>query len=190
MATVLEFAKRVLSDEVMAEVGTDEAIALARLETAFEDVRDWWVKEEAKVESLTTQLNLARDEVKTLNLSRGGSTIVIDPEALADRADVTLSRIDLALEKRDITKAQAEELRKAVKPGGNPSVVMLSRMDGIDARPVDFFLKLAAMRPVASKATVEQSGVQLLARDTPGGDDDKPARGKNPWMADEPVAAK
>lgn len=87
-----------------------------------------------------------------------------DPDLLADRAELVLGRIDLAVERGDLPKPIAERLAAAVKPDGKPSAFMLSRQPGFDARPVEFVLNLFDGAKLAPRAGDSRTGVQELSR--------------------------
>ena len=122
-----------------------------------------------------TALSRERDEAKArvLELSRGPSAP--DPEALRDRADLTLGRIDLAVAKGDVPAAVAGKLKELVRKGDAPNAFMLSRADDLGDRPADAFLKLFDGSGLGRKAGDPETGVAnvvALSRDVPG--EDKP----------------
>lgn len=89
---------------------------------------------------LTTAITRAEQaEAKVLELSRMNSAPDLD--VLNDRAALKSERIDLALERGQCTKAQADLLKASLKDGDKPAVLMLSK-SGTHGTPVDLMLKV------------------------------------------------
>ena len=94
--------------------------------------------EEGEVASLREKL--ADAEAKVLTMSR---TDEPDPEVLGGYAELTLGRIDLALQRGDMPSAIANKIKAAVIDAEKrPSAFMLSRAEEIGTRPIDFVLSL------------------------------------------------
>jgi hypothetical protein len=90
-----------------------------------------------------TALSRERDDAKTELSRRPAAPFVVDPEALRDRADLVLGRIDLVTDRGDMPKFIADKVKAKVKSDkGEPNAFMLSRAAELDARPIDFVLSL------------------------------------------------
>lgn len=134
-----------LAAQRLTALRTESTTALSRATAA-----------EAKVSEL---------DAKVVTLSR--TPAAPDPEALRDRADLTVGRIDLAVSRGDLPPFIATKLKEKVNAGGKPNAFMLSRADDLGDRPVDFVLALfdgAKLNPPAGS----KSGTQLLSREIPG----------------------
>jgi signal peptide peptidase SppA len=131
----------------------------------------------AKVRSMKNDLGTAqaaakdaRDEQQRLSVENGQLKAEkpkpADPEALKDRADLVSGRIDLAVEKHDLTPAIATKLKGAVLKDGKPNAFMLSTSAELGARPIDFILGMfdgAQLAPATGSQTPSQ-----IDRVTPG----------------------
>jgi hypothetical protein len=139
------------SSTKVKELKTSAATALSRATAA-----------EAKVTEL---------DAKVITLSR--TPTPPDPEALRDRMELSVGKIDLAVAKGDLPPSSPISSRPRWAPLAAPNAFMLSRSADLGDRPVDFLLSLfegAQARP----RTGSQTGLQLLSRETPGGEQDKP----------------
>jgi hypothetical protein len=77
------------------------------------------------------------------------------------------------VERGDMPPFIADKLKGKVGDAAKPSVFMLSRSDDLGDRPVDFVLSLfdgAKLNPKTGSVT----GVQVLSREIPGDDTEKP----------------
>jgi hypothetical protein len=109
-----------------------------------------------------------------------------DPEALRDRADLTVGRIDLAVARGDLPPAIADKLKRAVVADGKPNAFLLSRSDAIGARPVEYVLSLfdgAKLNPplgsqVVFPASRTVPGADVATDDDKAAADDGEAQGK------------
>jgi hypothetical protein len=110
-------------------------------------------------------------DAKVITLSR--TPTPPDPEALRDRMELSIGKIDLAIAKGDLTPAIADKLKAKVGTLAAPNAFMLSRSADLGDRPVDFLLSLFEGAQLAPR-TGSQTGLQLLSRETPGGETDKP----------------
>lgn len=126
-----------------------ESLALSRITTL-------------ETEGLELSRKATDATAKVIELSRGPTPP--DPEALRDRAELTLGRIDLAMERGDLPPSIADKLKGWVNDAnGKPKPFMLSRHDAFDERPIEAFLKLfegAKLAPPTGRAVA-------LARETP-----------------------
>lgn len=132
-----------------------------------------------EVEETKVELSRATEqlEAQRVEMSRGVPPVV-DAEALADRADAYMSRVELAAEKGDLPKFIAERMKAVVLPKGKPSVFMLSRSEDFDARPIDAVLELFAgsglgkqINPPPGEVTRRQE-LYELSRHVPGSEGD------------------
>lgn len=96
-----------------------------------------------------------------------------DPEILRDRMELSVGKINLAVAQGELLPVIADRFKEKLGTVTAPSVFMLSRSADMGDRPVDFFLSLFKGLKLAP-ATGSQTGVQLLSRETPGGEQDKP----------------
>jgi len=106
-----------------------------------------------KTRAETAEASLATAQTKVLELSRAP-----DPGILADRADLMCQKIDLAMDKGQCTKAQADILKAALKDGDKPNLLMLSR-SGASGTPIDVALKVLELNKAF---TGSKSGTQHL----------------------------
>lgn len=108
---------------------------------------------------------VAADE-KVATLSRGPTPpTAAELEALKDRRDLTIGRIDLSVKSGDMPVPIADKIKKALNDKSD--AFFLSRNAAIDERPIDFVLSLfngAKLNP----ETGDDKRVQLANRDTPG----------------------
>lgn len=121
------------------ETPDDQVIALAcsrlkETKTALDAATTAKTTAEAEVATLKTAKTAA--DAKVLELSRAP-----DPSILADAADLKAQRIDLALERGQCSKAQADLLKGALKDGDKPAALMLSK-SGTHGTPIDLCLKV------------------------------------------------
>ena len=137
---------------------------------------------EAATKPLTEQvtaLSRERDEAR-LELSRGSRADkpAPDPEILRDRADISLSRVDLAVAKGDVPAVVGGKLKEMIRKGDKPNAFMLSRSEELGERPDRFILKMFEGTGLGKK-TMEwepPGGVELSRR--PNEADDKPVDDK------------
>jgi hypothetical protein len=126
-------------------------------------------RKDEDLHALRTQLVAVKNDVVTLSRT---AAPVVDPEALADRADVMLSRCDLAVERGDMPKFVADKLKAWIRPAdGQPDVFMLSRSEAMNARPAEAILRLFEGSKMGQKLG-EDTGPQTLvpmSRGEPGG---------------------
>lgn len=108
---------------------------------------------------------LATAESRIVELSRKPSPP--DPEALLDRADLVIGKIELSMAKGDMPPSIGKKLIESVKPQGKPSAYLLSREDSINARPAEFILGLFTDQKLGVQ-TGTRTGVQTLSREVPG----------------------
>ena len=106
-----------------------------------------------KTRAETAEASLATAQTKVLELSRAP-----DAGILADRADLMCQKIDLAMDKGQCTKAQADILKAALKDGDKPNLLMLSR-SGASGTPIDVALKVLELNKAF---TGSKSGTQHL----------------------------
>lgn len=123
-------AKEVTDEQVVALACT----RLSESKTALELSRTKQTELDTELATLRTAKTTA--ETKVLELSR-----TPDVGMLADVADIKSQRIDLALERGQCTKAQADMLKASLKDGDKPAVLMLSK-SGPHGTPVDLVLKV------------------------------------------------
>jgi hypothetical protein len=124
-----------------------------------------------KTDAQTALSRATTAETRVTELSR--TPAAPDPEILRDRMELSRSKIDLAVERGDMPPFIADKLKGKVGDAAKPSVFMLSRSDDLGDRPVDFVLSLfdgAKLNPKTGSVT----GVQVLSRDIPGDDTEKP----------------
>jgi hypothetical protein len=110
-------------------------------------------------------------EGRVVSLSRAPAAP--DPEVLRDRRELSVGRIDLAVERGDMPPFIADKLKAKVGDAAKPSAFMLSRQDDLGDRPVDFVLALFDGAKLAPKAGAD-TGVQTLSRAVPGEKRDEP----------------
>lgn len=126
-------AKEVTDEQVIiqavAKLGELKPLELSRTnaETALATM---------KTRAETAEASLATAQGKVLELSRAP-----DPGILADRAELMRQKIDLAMDKGQCVKAQADILKAALMDGDKPNVLMLSR-SGASGTPIDVALKV------------------------------------------------
>ena len=107
--------------------------------TAAKAAEDAKAAAEAKALNLSRDLDTARNELTRRPAPRTPQ----DKEALHDRSELTLSRIDLMVDRGDIPEVLGKKLRASVKnEAGEPNEFMLSRADGLDKRPIDWVMSL------------------------------------------------
>lgn len=94
----------------------------------------------------------------------------VDLEALKDRADLYADKIDVAVAKQEFTPVMAGKIKSLVLKDGKPNTFWLSRVDSIDARPIDAIVGLFAGEKLGGPATGSQTGTQILDRHVPGGE--------------------
>lgn len=139
----------------------------------------------ASLDAAKNEVKLARDaheadkvkltaaEGKVVELSR--EPAAPDPEALLDRADLSIQKIEFSVQAGDMPPVIGKALTSKVKPEGKPNAFMLSRATGLDTRPIDFIVDLFK----GQKLGIQQgpkTGVQVLSREIPGNEEDEKAR--------------
>lgn len=132
-------------------------------------------KADPQVETLKQQLSRTEAElVEAKKLSRGDEPVKIDPEVLADRAEIARGKIELSVERGDMPPAIGKKLAAAIAPEAKGIGFMLSRSAELGNRPVDFVLDLFKESKLGVKAGT-RTGVQTLSRGE--ADDNKPTDG-------------
>lgn len=160
-------------DQVFAVMLSATATALNDVDAAIGErdeargERDTAVTELSRVREDLEVITLSRDDART-ELKRATNPPPVDPEALNDRADNYLSRIELSMRDGDIPRPIAERLKAAVKRDGKPNTFMLSRAEQLDGRPVDFVLDLFKGAKLGVPTGEQSPGAHLLSREVPG----------------------
>jgi ClpP class serine protease len=93
----------------------------------------------------------------------------VDLEALKDRADLYADKIEVAVAKQEFTPVMAGKIKALILKDGKPDTFWLSRVESIDARPIDKIVGLFAGEKLGGPATGSQTGTQVLERSVPGG---------------------
>lgn len=137
----------------------------ASLDSTKNDLKLSREAHDADKEKLTTA------EGKVVELSR--EPAAPDPEALMDRADLSIQKIELSMQSGDLPVTIGKKLVARVKPDGKPNTFMLSRAAGIDTRPVDFIVDLFKDSKLGIQSG-SKTGVQVLSRQVPGDDEPDP----------------
>lgn len=146
-----------------AEMSEEQAIARVRsLKTAAADD--------------TSKANKAQVEIDRLTKENGELAAFrpkpIDPEALRDRADLCIGRIDVAVAKQELPPVLATKLKGMVAAkDGKPNPFWLTTAKDIDARPIDAIMGLFAGEKLGGPAAGSQTSVQsgnVLHRDVLG----------------------
>jgi hypothetical protein len=105
-------------------------------------------------------------ETKVATLSRGPTPpTASELEALKDRRDLTIGRIDLSVKSGDMPVPIADKIKKALTDKSD--TFFLSRNPAIDERPIDFVLSLFNGAKLNTE-TGDDSRVQLSNREIPG----------------------
>jgi hypothetical protein len=136
----------------------------------------------AKVRSLKTEANEATakatalksdvDRLTTENAAlQAFKPKAVDMDALKDRADLYVQKIDVAVEKQEFPPVIATKLKGFVMKDSKPNPFWLTPATGIDARPIEAVLGMFAGEKLGGPATGSQTTVQsgtVLDRQVPG----------------------
>lgn len=123
--------------QAVAKLGEVKTLELSRTNTATE------------LATMKTRAEAA--ETKVLELSKQP-----DLGILTERADLVSQKIDLAMDRGQCVKAQADLLKAALKDGDKPNALMLSRT-GTAGTPIDLALKVLELnKPFVGTVTGNQ----------------------------------
>ncbi len=157
-------------------VGGERDILLSRIGAADAEIAL------SRLDTLDTELATAKDEAKTLALSRAGTPVPSDPPEIAlSRAETFSERLDVRVEKGKLTPHQAKIAKELVISAGAPNTFALSR-DAGGQSIADKLLAFIDTLEGGVKAG-EESGPQVipLSREIAG--QPKPEDRVNPWEA-------
>lgn len=150
-------------------------------EISEDGAAEWLLSYAAQAGANCVTLSAERDTLQSqiVTLSRDDDAPAVDPEIIADRAELYRGKIELSVARGEMPATIAKKLMPMVRKE-SPSVVMLSRNDE-GHRPLDLILDLFTgekLNPVGPQKT----GIQTLSRMTPSDAPDELKVEDNPLL--------